>query len=235
MGRTKRPKGSPPLPMLTEEQIELKIIILQYAFAAAWDFAGSNNENRGPFWDKARKAPKSGTDPLGLYFGPGSMFREGRTIACNGGSAAVIIKAVIAAALLKAGIREVSPGTLPNTELIRAIRQAIRDYYSDKSNQFFEKQRNEKGFKEGDLLPGDQVWFYNPYYKEHFTGEQGSNVFYIGDGKVIELYPHGGGHRIYTIKEYQRHIIESFDSVPRGAKPEEFPIVTRARPIFFRP
>jgi hypothetical protein len=54
---------------------------------------------------------------------------------------------------------------------------------------------SDDGFSEDDLLPGDQIWIKNPYYREprnareedSFSGEEGSNIFYVGDGLVISI------------------------------------------------
>jgi hypothetical protein len=70
-----------------------------------------------------------------------------------------------------------------------------------------------KGFQKDELLPGDQIWFENPYAKlisdvkweaRGFLGEEGSNVFYLGDGKIINLYR---SHPIETIEEKQRSMM----------------------------
>jgi hypothetical protein len=72
---------------------------------------------------------------------------------------------------------------------------------------------NRKGFQKDELLPGDQIWFENPYAKlisdaeweaRGFRGEEGSNVFYVGDGKIINLYR---SHPIKTIEEKQRSMM----------------------------
>jgi hypothetical protein len=72
---------------------------------------------------------------------------------------------------------------------------------------------NGKGFQKNELLPGDQIWFENPYAKlisdaeweaRGFRGEEGSNVFYLGDGKVINIYR---SHPIKTIEEKQRSMM----------------------------
>jgi hypothetical protein len=68
---------------------------------------------------------------------------------------------------------------------------------------------NRKGFQKNELLPGDQIWFENPYARligdaeweaRGFRGEEGSNVFYLGDGRIINIYH---SHVIKTIEEKQ--------------------------------
>jgi hypothetical protein len=72
---------------------------------------------------------------------------------------------------------------------------------------------NRKGFQKKELLPGDQIWFENPYAKlisqaeweaREFRGEEGSNVFYLGDGKIINIYR---SHSIRTIEDKQRSMM----------------------------
>ena len=65
------------------------------------------------------------------------------------------------------------------------------------------------GFAPSELLPGDQVWFKNPYYHSMSpttpggdppsAGEEGSNVFYIGDGMVVSIY----SKQVKSIAQYQ--------------------------------
>jgi hypothetical protein len=76
---------------------------------------------------------------------------------------------------------------------------------------------NLKGFQKNELLPGDQIWFENPYAKlisdaeweaQGFRGEEGSNVYYLGDGKIINIYR---SHPIKTIEEKQRSMMGGSD------------------------
>ena len=85
------------------------------------------------------------------------------------------------------------------------------------------------------LVPGDQVWFENPYFDlgkplaiaagKDIGGEAGSNVFYLGIGVkgqkdyvgndeggqplVMSIYT----KRIYTVADYQAYMIQVFDTV----------------------
>ncbi len=76
-----------------------------------------------------------------------------------------------------------------------------------------EPKDNRNGFQKHEVLPGDQIWFENPYAKlisdteweaKGFRGEEGSNVFYLGDGKIINIYR---SHPIRTIEEKQRSMM----------------------------
>jgi hypothetical protein len=44
------------------------------------------------------------------------------------------------------------------------------------------------------------------YADNEIAGEGGSNVFYIGNGRVMSIY----SKQVYTIAEYQQHIIDIF-------------------------
>jgi hypothetical protein len=61
----------------------------------------------------------------------------------------------------------------------------------------FEKPKPKNGgiFQAAELLPGDEVWFENPYFRllsrqqqPRFYGQEGHHVFYIGDNKVMDMY-----------------------------------------------
>jgi hypothetical protein len=83
-----------------------------------------------------------------------------------------------------------------------AIDQALQRYWtSDDPDPFLARvlpntpKDAREGFQPDELLPGDLVWFENPYYqlltpaeRAAYKGEAGSNVFYIGDQYVIDLY-----------------------------------------------
>ncbi len=61
----------------------------------------------------------------------------------------------------------------------------------------FEKPdpKDGKVFHQSELLPGDQIWFENPYFdrlsksqQRRYVGQEGHHVFYIGGGKVMDMY-----------------------------------------------
>ena len=50
-------------------------------------------------------------------------------------------------------------------------------------------------FQNDEFLPGDEIWFENPYFEQlsdrlqsRYRGQEGHHVFYIGDGKVMDMY-----------------------------------------------
>lgn len=72
----------------------------------------------------------------------------------------------------------------------------------------FPDPKNGDVFDPGELIPGDQVWFENPYFgklkpeaqdRPRYTGEQGSNVYYVGNGHVIDIY----GGNVMSIQDYR--------------------------------
>jgi hypothetical protein len=55
--------------------------------------------------------------------------------------------------------------------------------------------RQGKIFVAAELLPGDEVWFDNPYFdrlsralQRRYIGQEGHHVFYIGRGRVMDMY-----------------------------------------------
>ena len=97
--------------------------------------------------------------------------------------------------------------------------------------------KNGIAFQEDELLPGDQIWFENPYFdrlsakqqeKENYKGEQGSNVFYAGNGNVMGIY----GGTVKSIEEYREGML-GWNSVQRvpDADPSAFQIKSVRRVI----
>lgn len=57
------------------------------------------------------------------------------------------------------------------------------------------KPKNGETFQAAELLAGDEVWFKNPYFERlsrslqrRYVGQEGHHVFYIGGGKVMDMY-----------------------------------------------
>jgi hypothetical protein len=84
------------------------------------------------------------------------------------------------------------------------ITAAVKACFAQEKNAFLGpivEATAETGFLVQDLYPGDLVWFYNPYKtlaeifnskgaeENRYQGEEGSNVFYIGEGKILKTYP----------------------------------------------
>jgi hypothetical protein len=117
-----------------------------------------------------------------------------------------------------------------------------------------EKHVSPAGYKPEDLLPGDQVWFANPYYslltpeqrkKDAYVGDEGSNTFYVGKGLFVRIYPDDPRaapdvHLLYTLKEYQdrimkwksvRYAIAHENDEPYTSCKDLFPVTTEKFPI----
>lgn len=101
---------------------------------------------------------------------------------------------------------------------------------------FTREERGAPGFKIEDLLPGDQVWFINPFYdklpanianEERFEGEQGSNVFYLGDGMFMDIYT--GNKK--SLAEMQRYVHQYNCSSWAKFDAANYPILVRNTPL----
>ncbi|HTU21753.1 MAG TPA: hypothetical protein VMG10_27190 [Gemmataceae bacterium] len=101
----------------------------------------------------------------------------------------------------------------------KQITAAVNACFAQENNAFLGPivvATAECGFLAKDLYPGDLVWFYNPYKtlaellnpkgadESRYQGEEGSNVFYIGDGKILKTYP---GDSPLTIEEKQEDMM----------------------------
>lgn len=102
-------------------------------------------------------------------------------------------------------------------ELNRMFKDKVlpNDLESEGNGVFYENLTPKNGdtFGVDELLPGDQIWFENPYFErlkperqddEDFTGEQGSNIFYAGNGKVISIY----GGNVMSLDAYRRGMLQ---------------------------
>jgi len=104
--------------------------------------------------------------------------------------------------------------------------------------------KNGKFFSVSELIPGDQVYFKNPYYSRltagmmqakpgGYLGQQGYEVFYFGDGKVIPIYG-GKAQSIATFREGLRQWTSVKDVAAkerRDPQAEDFQITCVRRAI----
>lgn len=90
--------------------------------------------------------------------------------------------------------------------------------------------------KNQELLPGDQVWFINPFYdklpanianEDRFRGEQGSNVFYLGDGMFMDIYT--GNKK--SLAEMHRYVHQYNCSSWAKFDAADYPILVRNTPL----
>jgi hypothetical protein len=109
-------------------------------------------------------------------------------IRCRKLSALVMIKAIIDVSDAKQLARlnvlmrdKVIPNELPNDGL----------------GTVFEQLRAKHGniFQNNEFLPGDEVWFDNPYFEQlsrkqqsKYRGQEGHHVFYVGNDQVMDMY-----------------------------------------------
>ncbi len=75
-------------------------------------------------------------------------------------------------------------------------------------------------FQSDEFLPGDEVWFDNPYFERlsekvqsRYRGQEGHHVFYIGGGKVMDMY----GREPVSIEDFRETFLR-WDSVKIAAE-----------------
>ena len=171
-----------------EIQVRLKVIENVAALKAYFPRAdGGRPETRNPKYWKTNKD--------GSYIPSGrpteavrDLWQTVSGIRCAKLSALVMIKAMIDVADEKrlAELDEMLQGkVIPNELPNRGV-----------GNLFAKPDpKNGKIFQMAELLPGDEVWFDNPYFdlldrsqKQKYIGQEGHHVFYIGGGKVMDMY-----------------------------------------------
>jgi len=106
----------------------------------------------------------------------------------------------------------------------------------------FDKPSPKRGdiFQTAELLPGDEVWFENPYFRRlsrslqrRYVGQEGHHVFYIGNGKVMDMY----GREPMTVKTFRTTFLRwksvriAAGQEHRKAKPADFQIKAVRRVI----
>jgi len=171
-----------------EIQVRLKIVENVATLKAYYPHAdGGRPEYRNPkYWKLDRD---------GSYIPRGSatqairdLWRTESGVRCAKLSAIVMLKAMIDVADAKQLAKlddmlrdKVIPNGLPQKGI----------------GTLFDKPRPKKGdiFQTAELLPGDEVWFKNPYFERlnsslqrRYVGQEGHHVFYIGGGKVMDMY-----------------------------------------------
>ena len=77
-------------------------------------------------------------------------------------------------------------------------------FATGRSNAFLEyKEDKTWGFTVADLKPGDWIWVNNPkWQKGDKAGHEGSNAFYVGDGKFVDVW----GKQYYTYDRLIAHV-----------------------------
>jgi hypothetical protein len=171
-----------------EIQVRLKIIENVATVKAYFPHAyGGRPETRNAkYWaqnDKGSYVPRQNpTESIK------DLWRTTSGIRCRKLSTLVMLKALIDVA-----------DTKQLGELDDALRGKVipNDLPNDGIGTFFKQPRPKHGniFHSDEFLPGDDVWFDNPYFDEldgtlqaRYRGQEGHHVFYIGGGNVMDMY-----------------------------------------------
>ena len=171
-----------------EIQVRLKIVENVATVKAYYPHAdGGRPENRNPkYWE---------LNSDGSYIPRGSptkairdLWKTESGIRCKKLSRLVMIKALIDVAddARLAQLDEMLQGKVIPNEL-----------RNGGVGTLFKKTDPKDGgvFHRSELLPGDQIWFDNPYFDRlsnaqqlRYVGQEGHHVFYLGGGKVMDMY-----------------------------------------------
>jgi hypothetical protein len=169
-------------------QVRLKIIENVATVKAYFPHAdGGRPEMRNPeYWSKnddgdyvPRQKPSESIKDL---------WRTASGIRCRKLSTLVMLKALIDVSDSKQLVDldhmlfgKVSPNEIPN----------------DGIGILFEKfgPKHGQAFRNDEFLPGDEIWFDNPYFEQlskklqaKYRGQEGHHVFYVGGGNVMDMY-----------------------------------------------
>jgi hypothetical protein len=99
------------------------------------------------------------------------------------------------------------------------------DLPNDGVGTLFEQLQPKRGktFQNDEFLPGDEVWFENPYFRRlssrlqsKYRGQEGHHVFYVGGGQVMDMY----SREPMKIEDF-RHTFLGWGSVKTVAKNQE--------------
>jgi hypothetical protein len=171
-----------------EIRVRLKIVENVATVKAYYPHAhGSRPETRNPkHWVLNRD---------GLYVPRGSpteairdLWRTESGIRCRKLAMLVMIKALI---------DEADQGRLAELDDMLRGKVIPNGLPEEGIGTLFEKPEPKDGeiFQAAELLPGDEVWFENPYFdrlsrtlRQRYVGQEGHHVFYIGAGKVMDMY-----------------------------------------------
>jgi hypothetical protein len=221
---------------LSEEEIQLRLKIVENVATVKAYFPhayGGRPEMRNPkYWtqnDEGNYVPRrKPSDSIK------DLWRTTSGIRCRKLSSLVMLKGLIDVADSKQLVKlddmlggKVIPNDLPE--------QGIGTLFDDPDPKEGEIFQNEE------FLPGDDVWFDNPYFEQlndkqqsRYRGQEGHHVFYIGGGNVMDMY----SRRPVSIDDF-RHTFLRWGSVRTVAedeglepKPDDFQIKAVRRMIF---
>lgn len=99
--------------------------------------------------------------------------------------------------MLKALIDVSNHEQLKEIDTLLAHKVIPSDLEDEGVGLFFDRPDPKQGetFQASEFLPGDEVWFDNPYFdklsrkqQSRYRGQEGHHVFYVGDGKLMDMY-----------------------------------------------
>jgi len=203
---------------LSEKEIDLRLKIVEDAATVKSYYPhadGGRPETRNSkFWaqnDDGSYVPRdSPTEAIN------DLWRTTSGIRCRKLSALVMLKAMIDVADSK-----------QIAKLDELLRDKIipNDLRHDGIGTLFEQPRPKHGeiFQNEELLPGDEVWFDNPYFERlsrrlqsKYRGQEGHHVFYVGGGQVMDMY----NREPMTVEDF-RYTFLKWGSVKTVAKEEK--------------
>jgi hypothetical protein len=174
---------------LSEKEVELRLKIVEDVATVKAYFppVGGRPEMRNPkYWvqdDEGSYVPRhKPSDAIR------DLWRTTSGIRCHKLSTLVMLKGLIDVADAK-----------QLAELDDMLRDKVipNDLEDEGIGTLFESPDPEEGeiFQDDEFLPGDEVWFDNPYFEKlseelqsRYRGQEGHHVFYIGGGKVMDMY-----------------------------------------------
>src|SRR4051794_18231057 len=203
---------------VSEKEIELRLKVIENAATVNAYYPHANGgrpETRNPkYWvqngDGSYVPRENPTESIK------DLWQSISGIRCRKLSALVMIKAII----------DVSDAKQID-ELNALMRNKVipNELPHDGVGTLFEQPRPKHGtvFQSDEFLPGDEVWFENPYFERlsgkqqsKYRGQEGHHVFYVGGGQVMDMYTRDP----MTIKDFRGTFLE-WGSVTTVAKNEK--------------
>lgn len=223
---------------IAEDEIELRLKVVENAATVKSYYPhadGGRPETRNSkYWtqdDDGSYVPRDrATDAIK------DLWHTTSGIRCRKLSALVMIKAIIDVSDAK---------QLGQLDELMHDKVIPNELHSDGVGTLFEQPRPKRGgiFQREELLPGDEVWFDNPYFERlsqrqqsKYRGQEGHHVFYVGRDQVMDMY----NREPMKIEDF-RHTFLKWGSVKtvaddeeRRAKADEFQIKSVRRVIVNR-
>ena len=190
---------------ITGREFELRIAILKTIKSRKFEYPDESTKYQ-PIWPTSlweeSWVPKKGIDLVEAI--KGTYRTDEAKIWCKSLSTIIIVKANIDLA--------------EKNNTMKELKSAIGKW-NDNYNPFYESKQlpaKVQAWTLDQLLPGDQIWFQNPYANFYdkdyngkkwggpYTGEEGSNTFYIGNGKTVSIY----SQLVTTVEKKQESMLQ---------------------------